>query len=63
MRVPRASVDDWQAVLDLVGERGWKSRYVEGETVLPVPRAEVGWADPLMPGARHYGSGSRTMCW
>ncbi|MFW6691885.1 hypothetical protein [Streptomyces sp. MAR4 CNX-425] len=41
VRVPGASVEDWQAVLDLVAERGWQCRYSEGETVLPLPRAEV----------------------
>ncbi|MER6677549.1 hypothetical protein [Streptomyces sp. NPDC000983] len=38
VRVPDASVEDWQAVLDLVVERGWKFQYSEGETV---PRAEA----------------------
>lgn len=41
VRVPDASVEDWQAVLDLVAERGWQCQYREGEAVLPVPRAEV----------------------
>ncbi|MFE0703986.1 hypothetical protein [Streptomyces sp. NPDC058872] len=41
VRVPDASVEDWQTVLDLVAEKGWKWQYSEGETVLPVPRAEV----------------------
>ncbi|WP_260634880.1 hypothetical protein [Streptomyces angustmyceticus] len=41
VRVPNASVADWQAVLDLVAERGWRCRYSEGERVLPVPRADV----------------------
>jgi hypothetical protein len=40
VRVPNASVENWQAVLDLVAEQGWKCQYSEGETVLPVPRAE-----------------------
>ncbi|MFF8882079.1 hypothetical protein [Streptomyces flaveolus] len=40
LRVPDASVEDWQAVLDLVAEKGWKRRYSEGGRVLPVPRAE-----------------------
>lgn len=40
-RVPNASVEDWQAVLDLVAEKGWKCQYSEGEGVLPVPRAEA----------------------
>ncbi|RII14837.1 hypothetical protein DSC45_21000 [Streptomyces sp. YIM 130001] len=41
VRVPGASVEDWQAVLDLVVEKGWKCRYSEGERVLAVPRAEA----------------------
>ncbi|MEU6251401.1 hypothetical protein [Streptomyces sp. NPDC047043] len=41
VRVPDASVEDWQALLDLVGERGWACQYSEGATVLPVPRAET----------------------
>ncbi|MGW6705625.1 hypothetical protein ACWGDE_12150 [Streptomyces sp. NPDC054956] len=39
--VPGASVEDWQAVLDLVGARGWRCQYSEGETVLPLPRAQT----------------------
>ncbi|MFC8276623.1 hypothetical protein ACFUJR_29650 [Streptomyces sp. NPDC057271] len=41
VRVPDASVEDWQAVLDLVAEKGWKCQYSEGRSVLPVPRAEA----------------------
>ncbi|PJM97854.1 hypothetical protein CG740_38860 [Streptomyces sp. CB01201] len=41
VRVPDASVEDWQAVLDLVAEKGWKRQYSEGGTVLPAPRAEA----------------------
>jgi hypothetical protein len=41
VRVPNASVEDWQAVLDLVQEKGLKCQYSEGEMVLPVPRAEA----------------------
>ncbi|GAA3903441.1 hypothetical protein GCM10022207_85720 [Streptomyces lannensis] len=41
VRVPNASMEDWQTVLDLVAEKGWKCQYSEGETVLPVPRAET----------------------
>jgi hypothetical protein len=37
--VPDASERDWQAVLDLVVERGWAFQYSEGSTVLPLPRA------------------------
>ncbi|MEU9336442.1 hypothetical protein AB0D49_25215 [Streptomyces sp. NPDC048290] len=40
-RAPDASVEDWQAVLDLAAEKGWKCRYFEGETVFPVPRAKA----------------------
>jgi len=40
VRVPDTSVEDWQAVLDLVGESGWTSQYSEGGVALPVPRAE-----------------------
>lgn len=46
LRVPDASVEDWQAVLDLVEARSWKRQYSEGETVLPVPRAESVLARP-----------------
>lgn len=45
--VPGASVEDWQAVLDLVVERRWKHQYSEGTAVLPVPRAEVVLARPV----------------
>ncbi|NEB10300.1 hypothetical protein G3I32_19610 [Streptomyces coelicoflavus] len=41
VRVPDASAEDWQAVLDLVAEKGWKRQYSEGGTVLPVPRVEA----------------------
>ncbi|GAA0442750.1 hypothetical protein ACFQ2B_35700 [Streptomyces stramineus] len=41
VRVPNASVEDWQAVLDLVAEKEWKCQYSEGETALQVPRAEA----------------------
>lgn len=41
VRVPNTLVEDWQAVLDLVAEKGWKCQYSEGETVLPAPRAEA----------------------
>ncbi|MFF3712379.1 hypothetical protein [Streptomyces phaeochromogenes] len=39
--VPDTSVEDWQTVLDLVGVSGWKCQFSEGETMLPVPRAEA----------------------
>jgi hypothetical protein len=41
VRVANASVEDWQAVLDLVAEKGWKYQYSQGDGVLPVPRAEA----------------------
>ncbi|ANP48218.1 hypothetical protein J2Z21_003807 [Streptomyces griseochromogenes] len=41
LRVPGASVSDWQSVADLVVERGWTFQYSEGTTVLPLPRAEA----------------------
>jgi hypothetical protein len=41
VRVPDASVQNWQAVLDLVGDSGWTYRYAEGEAVLPMPTAEA----------------------
>ncbi|MEU9602744.1 hypothetical protein AB0E06_38885 [Streptomyces sp. NPDC048109] len=44
--VPGASVEDWQAVLDLVAEKGWKCQYSEGGTVLPMPRAEAVLSGP-----------------
>ncbi|MFD9442313.1 hypothetical protein ACFWBR_29945 [Streptomyces sp. NPDC060006] len=45
--VPETSVEDWQAVLDLVGVSGWMCQYSEGETVLPVPRAEAVLSRPV----------------
>lgn len=41
VRVPDASVEDWQAVLDLVVEQGWKQQYSEGESMLETPPAAV----------------------
>ncbi|MGY6025320.1 hypothetical protein [Streptomyces spinosirectus] len=46
VRVPGASVEDWQSVLDLVAEKSWTCRYCEGEAVLAVPRAEAVLARP-----------------
>lgn len=40
------SVEDWQAVLDLVTEKRWKCQYLEGEMVLPVPRAKAALSRP-----------------
>ncbi|MFF5260687.1 hypothetical protein ACFY4C_17230 [Actinomadura viridis] len=44
--VPGAPVEDWQAVLDLVDVSGWKHQYSEGESVLPMPRAETALSRP-----------------
>ncbi|GGY13773.1 hypothetical protein [Streptomyces xanthochromogenes] len=41
LRVPDASVEDWQVVLDRVVAKRWRWQYSEGETVLPLPRAET----------------------
>lgn len=41
VRVPHASMEDWQAVLDLVMDKGWRCQYSEGGVVLPAPRAEA----------------------
>lgn len=40
-RVPDTSLEDWQELLELVAERGWKYQYSEGETVLPLPPAQT----------------------
>lgn len=37
--VPGTSVEDWQAVLDLIDERGWKHQYFDGQSIVPVPGA------------------------
>ncbi|MER8260498.1 hypothetical protein [Streptomyces albidoflavus] len=39
--VPGTSVEDWQAVLDLVEGSGWTCRYSEGGAELPVPGAQA----------------------
>jgi hypothetical protein len=62
VRVPGASVKDWQAVLDLVAARGWKCQYSEGQAVLPVPRAEAVLSRPSTPSIRNCGSGRLPMC-
>ncbi|MEU5582755.1 hypothetical protein ABZ791_28585 [Streptomyces huasconensis] len=47
VHVPNTSAEDWQAVLDLVAEKGWKCQYSVGERVLPVPRAEAVLSRPV----------------
>ncbi|MCL7427165.1 hypothetical protein [Streptomyces sp. YS415] len=44
--VPDASGRDWQDLLDLVVERGWRCQYSEGERVLALPRAEAALSRP-----------------
>lgn len=39
--VDHTTAADWQAVLDLIAERGWAFEYVEGATVKPLPRADT----------------------
>lgn len=39
--VADTSVDDWQAVLDLVRSRGWACEYSEDSAVLRLPRVAV----------------------
>jgi hypothetical protein len=46
VRVPDASVEDWQTVLDLVQSTDWEFEYLVGEQVLPLPRAEVVFSRP-----------------
>ena len=41
LHVPDTSVEDWQSVLDLVKEEGWRSEYAEGLAMLPAPPAQV----------------------
>ncbi|CCK25070.1 hypothetical protein BN159_0691 [Streptomyces davaonensis JCM 4913] len=41
LSVPGTTVEDWQAVLDLVQAQGWTHEYFEGETRLPLPPAET----------------------
>ncbi|MFR9755061.1 hypothetical protein [Streptomyces sp. TR06-5] len=55
VRVPDASVEDWQAVLDLIDGSGWRCQYSEDNAVLPLPRAEAvlaGSADAESPELR-----------
>jgi hypothetical protein len=44
--VAGASVEDWQALFDLVQARGWQWRYSEGFMELPLPLAAVVLARP-----------------
>ncbi|KIF72844.1 hypothetical protein QR77_00110 [Streptomyces sp. 150FB] len=46
VRVPDASVEDWQALLDLVTASGWQFQYSVGVVVLPLPRAEAVFSRP-----------------
>lgn len=44
--VPKASVEDWQAVFDLVVARGWQWEFLQGTTALPLPPATEALARP-----------------
>ncbi|GAA1073684.1 hypothetical protein [Nocardiopsis composta] len=51
LQVTGASAADWQALLDLVEESGWRSRYAEDGTTVPsVPRAEEALSRPVDTG-------------
>jgi hypothetical protein len=55
VHLPGASVEDWQAVVDLVRTSGWRYEYGVGGTVLPLPPAGVVLsrpADAEMPDLR-----------
>jgi hypothetical protein len=54
--VPDASLEDWQALLELVAERGWKYQYSEGETVLPAQTVLLRQADAECPELRVWPS-------
>lgn len=41
LRVPDTSVRDWQILLDLVVESGWRHRYSEDAAVASLPRAQT----------------------
>ncbi|MDX3646047.1 hypothetical protein [Streptomyces sp. MB09-02B] len=47
LHVPDTSAEDWQALLDLVAEKGWRHEYIEGTTPLAVPSAAHVLARPL----------------
>ncbi|MGW3042164.1 hypothetical protein ACWC9T_19490 [Kitasatospora sp. NPDC001159] len=47
--VEGTTVADWQALLDLVVERGWERTFVVGCFELPWPRAEEVLAGPVGP--------------
>ncbi|GAA2554697.1 hypothetical protein GCM10010295_48830 [Streptomyces intermedius] len=61
--VPGTSVEDWQAVLDLVERSGWSCRYSEGAAELPVPRAEAVLSRPASRSARNSGSARPSRSW
>ncbi|WP_017580182.1 hypothetical protein [Nocardiopsis valliformis] len=41
LRIPDTTVNDWQTLLHLVVERGWRHRYSEGDAVAPLPQAQT----------------------
>ncbi|MEU7905925.1 hypothetical protein [Actinoplanes sp. NPDC049118] len=44
--VPKTSTDDWQSLLDFVASSAWRFEYAEGDTILPLPRAEAVFSRP-----------------
>ncbi|MDA2809808.1 hypothetical protein O4J56_04075 [Nocardiopsis sp. RSe5-2] len=44
LRVPGATADGWQALLELVVERGWRHRYAEDGSAAPLPSARTALA-------------------
>ena len=48
--VADASIEDWQAVLDLIEARGRSSEYLEGNVVLPLARVEQALSPPVDAG-------------
>ncbi|MFW5417772.1 hypothetical protein J0910_14265 [Nocardiopsis sp. CNT-189] len=57
LRVPDTAVSDWQALLDLVVERGWRHRYAEGGAAAPLPRAQAALSRPAGAELRVWPSG------
>jgi hypothetical protein len=47
LRVPNTSLEDWQAVLDLVSTSGWQSHYSEGEVTMALPQAQLVLSRPV----------------
>ncbi|WP_433696952.1 hypothetical protein [Nocardiopsis sp. CA-288880] len=57
LRVPDASVRDWQSFLELVVERGWRHRYTEGDAVVLLRPAHTALSRPGFSELRVWPSG------